>query len=208
MIAYVKGELAEITAQTIVVESGGVGYEIFMPASMLSNLPPVGSIVKIHTHFHVREDAMNLYGFLTKEDLRIFAMLIAVNGIGPKGALGILSAITPDELRLAVLSDDVKAICKAPGIGAKTAQKMIIELRDKMKLEDVFKSSEVEDDWTAGVASGANAAGAEDIAKEAIMALTALGYSASEAAKAVRQVLITEDMSVEELLKAALKKIF
>ncbi len=208
MIAYVKGELAEITEQTIVVESGGVGYEIFMPASMLSNLPPVGSIVKIHTHFHVREDAMNLYGFLTKEDLRIFVMLIAVNGIGPKGALGILSAITPDELRLAVLSDDVKAICKAPGIGAKTAQKMIIELRDKMKLEDVFKSSETEDDWTAGVASGANAAGAEDIAKEAVMALTALGYSASEAAKAVRQVLITEDMSVEELLKAALKKIF
>ncbi|MBO5228048.1 MAG: Holliday junction branch migration protein RuvA [Lachnospiraceae bacterium] len=206
MIAYVKGELADITAQTVVVDCGGVGYEIFMPASMLSNLPAVGSMVKIHTHFHVREDAMNLYGFLTKEDLRIFTMLIAVNGIGPKGALGILSAITPDELRLAVLSDDVKAICKAPGIGAKTAQKMIIELRDKLKLEDVFKSTEAENDgWMAG---HVEAAGAEDITKEAVMALTALGYTASEATKAVRQVVLTDGMSVEELLKAALKKIF
>ncbi len=206
MIAYVKGELAEITAQTAVVDCGGVGYEIFMPASMLSGLPAVGSKVKIHTHFHVREDAMNLYGFLTKEDLRIFTMLIAVNGIGPKGALGILSVITPDELRLAVLSDDVKAICKAPGIGAKTAQKMIIELRDKLKLEDVFKSTESEDDgWMAGQVE---AAGTEDITKEAIMALTALGYTASEATKAVRQVALTDGMSVEELLKAALKKIF
>lgn len=207
MIAFVKGELAEITTQTIVVESGHVGYEIFMPTSMLSKLPPVGSMVKIHTHFHVREDAMNLYGFLTKEDLRIFAMLITVNGIGPKGALGILSAITPDELRLAVLSDDVKAICKAPGIGAKTAQKMIIELRDKMKLDDVFKKADAQDDdWMSSASS--NVAGAEDITREAIMALTALGYSASEAAKAVRQVPVTEGMSVEELLKAALKKIF
>ena len=206
MIAYVKGELAEVTEQTAVVDCGGVGYEIFMPASMLSGLPAIGSMVKIHTHFHVREDAMNLYGFLTKEDLRIFTMLIAVNGIGPKGALGILSAITPDELRLAVLSDDVKAICKAPGIGSKTAQKMIIELRDKMKLEDVFKSSDSEDDgWQTAVAEQN---GSEDITKEAIMALTALGYTASEATKAVRQVALTDGMSVEELLKAALKKIF
>lgn len=206
MIAYIKGELAEVTAGSVVVDCGGVGYEIFMPASMLSDLPAVGSTVKIHTHFHVREDAMTLYGFLTKEDLRIFAMLIAVNGIGPKGALGVLSAITPDELRLAVLSDDVKTICRAPGIGAKTAQKMIIELRDKMKLEEIFDNSDSEDEgWLAGQT---DAAGAEDITKEAVMALTALGYTASEAAKAVRGVALTPDMSVEELLKAALKKIF
>ncbi|MBQ8730978.1 MAG: Holliday junction branch migration protein RuvA [Lachnospiraceae bacterium] len=213
MIAYVKGTLADITSeQAVIIESGGMGFEILVPTSVIPVLPPVGSEIKLHTHFQVREDAMNLYGFLTKEDLKIFTMLIGVNGIGPKGALGILSAITPDELRFAVLADDVKAICKAPGIGTKTAQKMIIELRDKLKLSDVFNDNGANESGAIelGVQGTDTKTATGDIRKEAIMALVALGYSSSEATKAVGQVDISasDDMTVEELLKAALKKIF
>ena len=203
MISYIKGELAEVVEQTIVVECGGIGYEISVPMSTLSELPSVGNDVKIHTYLYVREDAVNLYGFLTKEDLYVFKLLIGVNGIGPKGALGILSVITPDELRFAILADDVKTIAKAPGIGNKTAQKLIIELKDKLKLADVFEqslASNAKDNESVGQE-------AKDIRSEAIQALAALGYSLSESTKAVGKVELTSDTTVEQLLKAALKKI-
>ena len=137
MITYIIGEFTEIEDTTIIVEAYGVGYEIMVPGSVVSLLPPVGSRIKIYTYQNVKEDALDLYGFLTKDDLNIFKLLITVNGIGPKGALSILSSISPDDLRIAVVSDDVKRIQSAPGIGAKTAQKLIIELKDKLKLEDV-----------------------------------------------------------------------
>lgn len=200
MITYVKGELSEIYGNYIVVETGGVGYEMMVPPSITGALPALGSDVKIYTYQYVKEDALDLYGFLSRDDLNIFKLLITVNGIGPKGALNILSVITPDDLRLAVLSDDVKRIRSAPGIGAKTAQKLIIELKDKLSLEDVL---------TKGVSDGAaqsaqNANGPRD---EAIEALVALGYSSSEAIRAVREVEITEDADGEAVLKAALKKL-
>lgn len=203
MISYIKGELADVTEQSIVLECAGIGYEIAVPVSTLTELPPVGNEVKIHTYLYVREDAVNLYGFLTKEDLYVFKLLIGVNGIGPKGALGILSAITPDELRFAILADDVKTIAKAPGIGSKTAQKLIIELKDKLKLSDVFEQS------LAAKANGAPAVETvnQDIRSEAVQALASLGYSLSEATKAVGKVEITDDTTVEQLLKDALKKI-
>ncbi|MBD5157098.1 MAG: Holliday junction branch migration protein RuvA [Butyrivibrio sp.] len=200
MITYVKGELSEIYGNYIVVETGGVGYEMMVPSSITGALPALGSDVKIYTYQYVKEDALDLYGFLSRDDLNIFKLLITVNGIGPKGALNILSVITPDDLRLAVLSDDVKRIQSAPGIGAKTAQKLIIELKDKLSLEDVL---------TKGVSGGAaqsaqNANGPRD---EAIEALVALGYSSSESIRAVREVEITEDADGEAVLKAALKKL-
>lgn len=203
MISYIKGELADVTEQSIVLECAGIGYEIAVPVSTLSELPSVGNEVKIHTYLYVREDAVNLYGFLTKEDLYVFKLLIGVNGIGPKGALGILSAITPDELRFAILADDVKTIAKAPGIGSKTAQKLIIELKDKLKLSDVFEQS------LAAKAKGALTVETvgQDIRSEAVQALASLGYSLSEATKAVGKVEITADTTVEQLLKDALKKI-
>lgn len=203
MISYIKGELADVTEQSIVLECAGIGYEIAVPVSTLTELPTVGNEVKIHTYLYVREDAVNLYGFLTKEDLYVFKLLIGVNGIGPKGALGILSAITPDELRFAILADDVKTIAKAPGIGSKTAQKLIIELRDKLKLSDVFEQS------LAAKAKGIEAVetAGQDIRSEAVQALASLGYSLSEATKAVGKVEITADTTVEQLLKDALKKI-
>ena len=205
MIAYIKGELEYIGIDTIVVETGGIGYEIRVPLTVMDDLPEIGETVRIHTYLYVREDAVNLYGFTTKDDLNIFKLLITVNGIGPKVALGILGAISPDTLRFAVLSDDVKTISKAPGIGAKTAGKLILELKDKLKLEDVFEqklSNTMEHQLSVEQ-------GKDDIKvirNEAVQALVALGYSSTDAMKAVRQVDITEGIVVETVLKQSLKK--
>ena len=196
MITYVKGELTDIYNNYIVVECYGIGYEIMVPASIVMELPPIGNPVKIYTYQYVREDALDLYGFLNKDDLNVFKLLITVNGIGPKGALNILSVIRPDELRLAVLSDDVKAIQKAPGIGGKTAQKLIIELKDKLSLEDVL---------THGIEPKSNVPVANSARDEAIEALVSLGYSSSESIRAVRSIENADDMDSEALLRAALK---
>ncbi|MGN0370741.1 MAG: Holliday junction branch migration protein RuvA [Butyrivibrio sp.] len=200
MISYIKGELTEIYDNTIIVEAYGVGYEIMIPTSVLSMLPGVGSSVKIYTFQYVKEDILDLYGFMSRDDLNIFKLLITVNGIGPKGALSILSAISPDELRLAVLSDDVKRIRSAPGIGTKTAQKLIIELKDKLSLEDVLTGGADTFEKTPDSLSTTSR-------DEAIEALVSLGYSSSDAIRAVRSVDISEDMDGEAVLKAALKKL-
>lgn len=203
MISYVRGELVEMYDNAIVVENGsGIGMNIGVPTSVLDRMPPIGSEIKIYTYLNVKEDAMELYGFLTRDDLNVFKLLITVNGIGPKGALGILSIMSPDDLRFAVLSDDVKAIQAAPGIGMKTAQKVILELRDKVKLEDAFENKLSQGDGKmTNVSNGVNGA-----KNDTIQALVALGYGRSEAVKAVSQVEDVGDMDSEELLKAALKK--
>lgn len=202
MISFIKGELDSIYEDGIIIENGGIGYDIKVPLSVMNELPSTGEEVKIYTYLYVREDILCLYGFLSRDDLQVFKLLITVNGIGPKGALGILSTISPDDLRFAVLADDAKAIAKAPGIGAKTASKLILELKDKLKLEDAFeqKLSKVAMDSPAG-ASDMNAK------NEAIQALVALGYSNTEALKAVRGIEITPDMETEDILKLSLKKI-
>lgn len=197
MITYIVGELTDIEENIIILEAYGVGYEIMVPASIVATLPPIGTTLKMFTYQNVKEDALDLYGFLTKEDLKIFKLLITVNGIGPKGALNILSTISPDDLRLAVLSDDVKKIQGAPGIGAKTAQKLIIELKDKLDIEDViYKDNNSESSIAAGSAKD-----------EAIAALTALGYSNSEAIRAVNNVITEDGMNSEDILKKALKQL-
>ena len=202
MISFIKGELDNIYEDGIVIENGGIGYDIKVPLSVMNELPSTGEEVKIYTYLYVREDILCLYGFLSRDDLQVFKLLITVNGIGPKGALGILSTISPDDLRFAVLADDAKAIAKAPGIGAKTASKLILELKDKLKLEDAFeqKLSKVTTDSSTS-ASDVNAK------NEAIQALVALGYSNTEALKAVRGIEITPDMETEDILKLSLKKI-
>jgi Holliday junction DNA helicase RuvA subunit len=136
MYAYIKGTLEETGEDYIVVEAGGIGYQIFTTGQTFQYLPSMGEEVKVYTYLHVREDAMILFGFLTKDDLFVFRLLLGVSGIGPKGALAILSVMTTDDLRFAVLGDDAKAIAKAPGVGAKTAQRLILELKDKLSLED------------------------------------------------------------------------
>ena len=195
MITYIVGELTYIDNNTIILEACGVGYEITVPESVITSLPGIGSSIKIYTYQNVKEDALDLYGFLTMDDLKIFKQLITVNGIGPKGALSILSVISPDELRLAVISDDVKKIQIAPGIGSKTAQKLIIELKDKLKIEGVVYDLHDEKDIVKSVRG------------EAVSALISLGYSNSESVSAVSTLVITENMTSEDILKQALKKL-
>lgn len=200
MLAFVKGKLDTVTGDYIIVENQGNGYEILVPGSVIQAMPQVGNEVKIYTYLYVREDVLQLYGFLTKDQLDMFKLLITVNGIGPKGALGILTVMDVDALRLAILSDDAKSIAKSPGIGAKTAGKLILELKDKCHLEDILDSG---GDRTSPLAETADSSARND----AIQALVALGYSASEAAAAVRKVKVSEDMSVEDILKQSLKNV-
>ncbi len=201
MITYIRGELAAIEEERVIVEVNGVGFGVFMPNQSINLLPPVGAEVKLHTYMNVREDAMQLFGFLTREDLRIFKLLICVSGIGPKGGLSILSHLSADELCFAVMSHDVKAISGAPGIGKKTAEKLIIELKDKLSLEEVLeKHAETKEEAVSHAGS--------QVQTEAVQALVALGYGSSEALKAVKKVEISEVTTVEDVLKQALKYIF
>ena len=201
MISYIKGELTEVFEDTVVVETNGIGYNIRVPGSVLDRLPSVGSSVRIYTYLYVKEDAMNLFGFLNRDDLSVFKLLLNVSGIGPKGALAILSTIGPDDLRFAVLSEDVKTISSAPGIGAKTAKRLIIELKDKLKLAEVFETA---------LANKEKASSENDVLlakNEAVEALVALGYASAQAMKAVQQVVNAEEKDSEQILKEALKKL-
>ncbi len=196
MISYITGILAETGTEQIVIETNGFGMNINVPASVLSGLPPVGSELKIYTYMYVREDMINLYGFVTRDDLEFFKLMLNVSGIGPKGALSILSYATPDELRLAILTDDEKKISSAPGVGKKTAQRLVLELKDKI-------SAPVEDFSVKGAASDLSGG----VVSEALEALGALGISSSEAVGAVKKIGDTQGLSVEEIIKLALKNI-
>lgn len=204
MIHFIKGQLDMVSEQKIVVENQGMGYEILVPASVLSKLPAIGMDVKIYIYMHVREDALQLYGFTTKEEKEMFQLLITVNGIGPKGALGILSIMDVDALRFAILSEDAKSISKAPGIGGKTASKLILELKDKVDFEEAVDTMLTKgENAVAGVSAPAEDVGYR--ANDAIQALVALGYSSTEAVKAVKKVDLIQDMTTEEILKSSLK---
>lgn len=200
MIAYLKGTVSAVTESRLILDVNDIGYQVFISSRDASEMPGRGEEVKIHTYLDVKEDSMNLYGFLSEDDLDIYKLLLTVNGIGPKAALGILSALTADNLRFAVLADDVKTISTAPGIGPKTAKKLILELKDKLSLEDAFEKK---------MENTAQAAASQEMAdarSEAVQALTALGYSGSDAMKAVRKAGATEDMDTETILKLALKQ--
>ena len=203
MISFIRGLVADTTENAVILENNGIGYEIFMTGSSIEQVSLIDGEVKIHTYFQVREDAMQLYGFLSKDDLEMFRLLLNVNGIGPKAALGVLAGLTADELRFAVLSDDIKTISKAPGIGKKTAQKLILELKDKLKLEDAFEKKLAHEQEAASVSGFL----IHDGRQEAAEALIALGYSSTDAMKAVRKVTDVSPDDVEALLKAALKQL-
>ena len=202
MIAFVKGQLEDISEENAVIDVGNMGVNVKISARTASLLPGMGKTVKLFTYTLVREDTFNLYGFLTRDDLDIFKKLITVNGIGPKGGLAILSVLSADELRFAVLSGDSAAIARAPGVGKKTAERVILDLKDKISLEDtlVHKEMQTSKDEAASVDGRART--------EAVEALTALGYSSSEALRAVKSVPEGESMDVENLLKQALKNLF
>lgn len=202
MIAFVIGTVVDIEENKVVLEHQGMGFNINVPSTVVNRIS-CGEQVRLYTHMSVKEDDISLFGFLAQDDLKMYRMLLNVNGVGPKAALGVLSALSADELRFAVLADDSAAIAKAPGIGKKTAQKMILELKDKLSLEDAFEqklaNQQAKD---ASISHGNNEA-----SSEAVQALVALGYSATDALRAVKQIENIQDMSVEQILKAALKRL-
>lgn len=199
MISYVKGILEDITEDSVVLENNGIGYEIKVTGRMLLALPKRGSEMKIYTYLYVREDAIGLFGFSTREELQTFQLLIAISGIGPKAGLAILSTLSVEELRFAVLSQDIKTISKTPGIGKKSAERLIIELKDKMKLEDSLHWEEEPMEEMQG--------NREESKAEATLALVSLGYSNADALRAIQAVEGSESMDTETLLKYALKKL-
>lgn len=202
MIAYVKGIIDCITDDTVVVDVGGIGYNVKISDSTARLLPGIGQEVKMYTYTLVREDAFSLYGFLSRDDLEIFKKCITVNGIGPKGALAILSIMDANALRIAIVSGDAKAIAKAPGIGAKTAERLILDLKDKVSIEEtLYGGFDAPAKLSSTMMESSNV-------KEAIEALVALGYSRAEATKAVSGVQDAEQMDAGVLLKVALKNIF
>ncbi|MDD6692251.1 MAG: Holliday junction branch migration protein RuvA [Lachnospiraceae bacterium] len=204
MISFLNGTIAEIGDGSCVIDVGGVGYEVLIPGSTQEELLRIGigEPAKLFTYLYLREDALCLYGFTSKDDLGLFKKLITVSGIGPRGGLSLLTALTSDELIFAILTGDSKTISKAPGIGKKTAERICIDLRDKLSMQSA------EDFAAAGTAAepAADAAGFSGAEGEAIEALEALGYSRAEAAKAVRKAKAEDkDADTETLLKGALR---
>jgi len=199
VFAYIKGMLDYKGTDSIVVEANGVGYRIYTPFSTLEKIGQVGETVKVFTHLHVREDAMTIYGFLTQEELEMFELLISVSGVGPKAALSLISTVSPSRFGLAVITGDANTIVKAQGIGKKIAQRIILELKDKIKKEQL-ESFDSDTDTSSILAEGDSAR------SEAVSALMVLGYNHAEARKAVSSVY-SEEMDVELIIKKALQVI-
>lgn len=202
MIAYVNGIIEDITIDNVVIDVGGIGYNVRISADTASRLPGIGEQVKMYTYTYVKEDAFLLYGFLSRNDLAMFKQCITVSGIGPKGALAILSVMDADSLRFAIMSDDTKAIAKAPGIGARTAQRLILELKDKITIDDTLINKEI------AATAAAKCTADSPQKREAVDALVALGYGQAESMKAVNAIEGIENMDSGAVLKAALKKMF
>ncbi len=200
MIGFIRGTVDEIMEDSLIIDNNGLGWQIYVPGSLLDGNIRQGDEVKLYTYLSVSENAIGLYGFFTRDDLEVFRMLLNVSGIGPKGALGVLGALGSDSLRFAVLADDAAAIAKAPGIGKKTAQKIVLELKDKFALDDAFEKKLAHVQQNSSVSAGDGSA-----ADDAVQALVALGYSGTEALQAVKKADITPDMDTEAVLKAALR---
>lgn len=194
MITYLKGNLEVKNIDNIVIEVGGIGYKVYMSSSAIERVGEIGSVVKVHTYMRVREDDISLYGFCTNEELRMFEQLLGVSGVGAKSALTILSNISPSSFALAIISGDINTLKSLPGIGAKSAQRMILELKDKMKTQDAIETevipikSEIKNDKS----------------RDAIEALQVLGYARKDIDIALANI-DTKDLSVEEIIKQGLK---
>ena len=204
MIAYLEGLMAETWGTScIVVTRGGVGYELDLPAHTMASLPGRGESVALYTSLVVREDAQQLFGFATFEERQVFEVLLTISKVGARTALAILSLYRPDDLRRIVLEEDVDALTRVSGIGKKTAQKLILELKDKFSLEEAF-DKRLENAGSVPAGSGIM----NDAKTEAVEALTALGYSNADALRAVKKAAVSDEMDTEEILKAALKNMF
>ncbi len=204
MIGFVHGIVEYVSEELAILDVGGIGYNIHVSADTASKMPGLGEEAKLYTYTSVREDAIWLYGFLTRQDLEIFKKCITVSGIGPKGALSILSVMDADTLRYAIMAGDKKAISKAPGVGPKMAERLILELKDKVSVDDDMIGREIAQTATGNPLMAADT----PEKKEAVEALVALGYGQTESVRAVNAVPGVESMDSGSILKAALKKMF
>ncbi|MDO8886707.1 Holliday junction branch migration protein RuvA [Candidatus Oleimmundimicrobium sp.] len=193
MIAYLEGKIKEKGTDKIVVDVNGIGFEVFVSSNSLRNLPEKGEIAGVHTYLHVREDILQIFGFNSLEEKEMFLNLLSVSKIGPKIALSILSALSLDSLRKAIIMGDLEMITAIPGIGKKGAQRLILELKEKLELPDFFENIPEQVNNSAYI--------------EARDALVNLGYSTMEAAKALEGCLNKNNLSAEEMIKFALKKL-
>lgn len=197
MISYLKGNLEVKNIDYVVIEVGGIGYKVYMSSNSINRLGEIGNNVKIYTYMRVREDDISLYGFCTNEELRMFEQLLGVSGIGAKSALTILANISPSSFALAIISGDINTLKKLPGIGAKSAQRMILELKDKMKTQDAIENGEE-------VININNSYVENDRTKDAIEALQVLGYSRRDIELALSKLDVKND-TVEEIIRKGLK---
>ena len=194
MFAYIKGTLEEKSSNYIVIEAMGIGYKIFMGESTINLLGEIGENIKIYTHYHVREDDISLYGFKTNEELRMFELLISVSGVGAKSALVMISNIEPSEFAIAVISNNTSKLIKIPGIGAKTAARIVLELKDKLKNEQTM-TKESKEEKTELMD--------DEKVEEAISALQVLGYNKKEIEKVLDKINL-EELALEDIIKKGL----
>ena len=197
MLAYIKGSLEMKYKNYIVIDVGGLGYKIFMSESAINSIGEIGEIIKVHTYYRVREDDISIYGFKTQEELRMFELLISVSGVGAKSALVMLSCIEPSEFAIAVISNNIKLLTQVPGIGAKSAQRIILELKDKLKAEQ----SELDEEKLES--KKLNSIKVSENIQEATSGLMVLGYTRKDIEKAFKH-LDVENLSVEDLIKKGL----
>ena len=194
MFAYIKGSLEEKSNGYVVIDVCGIGYKIFMSDAAIQNIGELGNVVKVHTYYYVREDNISLYGFISKEELTMFELLLSVSGIGAKSAITMLSNISPSSFALAIISNDIKQLTKIPGIGSKTAQRIVLELKDKLKTETAISKTE----------ETIEAIKQDNVSDEAVAALQILGYNRKEIDKVLEK-LDTSDLGTEDIIRAALK---
>ena len=201
MFAYIRGTLADIDENFVIIENNGIGYSVSSSMNTIRMLPNIGSEVKLNTKLIPKEDSLTLYGFYDKEELKMFELLLSVSGIGPKGALAILSSMTVSDIQFAVAGGDAKAFAAAPGVGKKTAERVIIDLKDKVDIIGAFEAK-----ITSDLSGTKKAAPATTVKEEVLEALVALGYSASNAARALDKMTITDSTTTEQLLSDTLKQ--
>ena len=197
MFAYIKGSLEMKYKNYVVIDVGGLGYKVFMSENSINTLGEIGEVVKVHTYYRVREDDISIYGFKTQEELRMFELLLSVSGVGAKSALVMLSCIEPSEFAIAVISNNIKLLTQVPGIGTKSAQRIILELKDKLKAE------QTELDQEKLESEALKSSKINEISQEAISGLMVLGYSRKEIEKAFEH-LDVQNLSVEDLIKKGL----
>ncbi|MBO5617948.1 Holliday junction branch migration protein RuvA [Pseudobutyrivibrio sp.] len=201
MFAYIRGTLADIDENFVIIENNGIGYSVSSSMNTIRMLPNIGSEVKLNTKLIPKEDSLTLYGFYDKEELKMFELLLSVSGIGPKGALAILSSMTVSDIQFAVAGGDAKAFAAAPGVGKKTAERVIIDLKDKVDIIGAFEAK-----ITSDLSGTKKVAPVTTVKEEVLEALVALGYSASNAARALDKMTITDSTTTEQLLSDTLKQ--